>query len=96
MDMGDITERTEGKRTGFNVKIIWRNRVAPTLVSGSSYIRGDDKTWAIDEDFRNIQTFPQDYDFGSENVKYICGMSVPPNMIANIATEIYKQWLQTT
>lgn len=96
MDMGDITERTEGKRTNFNTIIIWGNRVAPTLVSGSSYIRGDDKTWAIDEDFRNIQTFPQDYDFSSENVKYICGMSVPPNMIANIATEIYKQWLQTT
>lgn len=95
MDLADITERAEGKQIGFNTKIIWGNRVAPTLVSNSSYIRGDDRTWAIDEDFRNIQTFPQDYDFLNENVKYICGMSVPPNMMANIATEIYKQWLQT-
>ena len=48
------------------------------------------------ETIRNAQTFPQDYDFMTDsvdNVKYICGMSVPPNMMANIATEIWNQWL---
>lgn len=57
--------------------------------------RGCDGLNMSDDDCRNIQTFPQDYNFGNEDVKYICGMSVPPNMMANIATEIYKQWLIT-
>lgn len=38
-------------------------------------------------------TFPQDYNFLDIKPKYIIGMSVPPVMIAQIATEIYNQWL---
>ena len=37
--------------------------------------------------------FPQDYDFGTQKPEYICGMSVPPIMIAQIATQVYEQWL---
>ena len=44
-------------------------------------------------DHINVQTFPQDYDFMGNNVQYVCGMSVPPNMMANIAMEVWKQWL---
>ena len=36
-------------------------------------------------------TFPLDYQ--CKDPSYICGMSVPPVMVARIATEIYKQWL---
>lgn len=93
LNFADIRMRAEGKRSNFSIKIVWDNLVAPTLVSGSDFLRATDKTWYSDEDSRNISTFPQDYDFGSEDVKYICGMSVPPNMMANIAAEIYKQWL---
>lgn len=38
-------------------------------------------------------SFPLDFNFLNNDIKYICGMSVPPIMIANIAYEIYKQWL---
>ncbi len=38
-------------------------------------------------------TFPLDYDFGKQKVKYVCGMSVPPVMVAKIACQIYDQWL---
>ena len=38
-------------------------------------------------------SFPLDYDFNNNKPHYICGMSVPPLMIANIASEVYKQWL---
>lgn len=41
----------------------------------------------------HISTFPIDYDFKTNKSFYICGMSVPPVMTANIATEIYSQWL---
>ena len=39
------------------------------------------------------QTYPIDYDFLSNDCNYICGMSVPPVMIAQIATRIKEQWL---
>lgn len=42
-------------------------------------------------------SFPTDYNFGhgkSKNkVAYLIGMSVPPVMVAQIATEIWNQWL---
>ena len=38
-------------------------------------------------------SFPNDYNFVDNNPKYICGMSVPPVMMAQIAHEIYKQWI---
>ena len=94
LDFGDIRMRDEGKHSNFSTKIVWDNIIAPTLVSGSDFLRGYDKKWYSDSDCINISTFPQDYDFKNQNVKYICGMSVPPNMMANIATKIYKQWLK--
>jgi DNA (cytosine-5)-methyltransferase 1 len=38
-------------------------------------------------------TYPQDYNFIDNKEQYLIGMSVPPVMTANIATEIYNQWL---
>lgn len=69
------------------------HQVAPTITSGGYFFRFCDRTLLSDEDFRNIQSFPQDYNFKKQNAQYVCGMSVPPNMMANIATEIYEQWL---
>ena len=82
------------KETAFNSMILRDEDVAPTICSGGCYLRFCDKTYLGDEDFRNVQTFPQDYDFCGANVQYVCGMSVPPNMMAHIATAIYEQWLK--
>ena len=30
---------------------------------------------------------------GKEQPWYVCGMSVPPVMMANVASNIYEQWL---
>jgi DNA (cytosine-5)-methyltransferase 1 len=38
-------------------------------------------------------TYPSDYNFLKNKPKYLIGMSVPPVMTAQIATEIYNQWL---
>ena len=38
-------------------------------------------------------SFPEDYDFCGNPEKTIIGMSVPPLMIAKIATRIWEQWL---
>ena len=90
----DIKKRIYKKEGNFN-DIIYRDcDVARTLTASGQAIRAFDKCWLSDDDCRNMSTFPQDYDFGNESAKYICGMSVPPNMMANIASELYKQWLK--
>ncbi len=38
-------------------------------------------------------TFPIDYNFSVMKEKYLIGMSVPPVMVAQIATQIWEQWL---
>ena len=88
-----ITERTEGKVSSFNTKIIHDDMVALTTTGGGTFIRAADKSYLSDGDFRNIAAFPQDYDFCGNPPQYVCGMSVPPNMMANIATQIWHQWL---
>ena len=45
-------------------------------------------------DYMATQTFPQDYDFLDQAPQYICGMSVPPVMMAQIAGAVYEQWLK--
>ena len=47
-----------------------------------------------DKDIISCQTFPQDYDFMDQSVQYICGMSVPPVMMAKISEQVYRQWLK--
>lgn len=91
----DAMRRLTGEKGKFfSQQIIQDGQVAPTLTSAGEYYRFYDRLKLTDEDLRNIQTFPQDYNFKKCGVQYVCGMSVPPNMMANIATEIYEQWLR--
>lgn len=38
-------------------------------------------------------SFPTDYNTMGQQTHYICGMSVPPLMVARVANEIWEQWL---
>ena len=92
--IADVYARyNHGKHKYFNTMILDDDLVAPTVTSGGEMYRFFDRKKCTDEDYRNLQTFPQDYDFCGNSAKYVCGMSVPPNMMANIATEVYNQWL---
>ena len=93
-NLGDINRRYRNNQNQFNSALIKDEDVAPTLVSGAVAFRYADAEKLSDQDMINIQTFPQDYNFGREPVQYVCGMSVPPVMMANIATEVYEQWLR--
>ena len=88
--MQDVLIRTTGEKKYYGQIILSDERVAQCITSGGMFFRLCDRTKLRDEDFRNVQTFPQDYDFMGENVQYVCGMSVPPNMMANVATEIWE------
>ncbi|TGY80011.1 DNA cytosine methyltransferase [Lepagella muris] len=71
--------------------------VHPTLIAGyrakASPMPDWGKQWLSTSDICKISSFPQDYDFGTQKPEYVCGMSVPPLMIAQIATQVYEQWL---
>lgn len=91
-----VNERLGKKGSMFNQCIVWDNDVAPTMTAGTIPFRGCDKTYFTVNDIKSVQTFPRDYNFvnnSANNVQYMCGMSVPPNMMAHIATEVWKQWL---
>lgn len=93
--VGDVYARyNHGKIKYFDSNILHDEDVCSTLTSGGDNYRFADRLKCSDDDYRNMQTFPQDYDFDGNSVKYVCGMSVPPNMMANIATEVYEQWLK--
>lgn len=91
----DTAARLTGDKSRYYSHIILHDeRVAPCITSAGSYWRFCDKTKATREDIIRCQTFPADYDFRNQDVQYVCGMSVPPNMMANVALEIYEQWLK--
>ena len=93
-DYGDIKKRTEGKISLFSTKILHNEKVVNTIVSGSDYILFDQPRKPNTNEFCQIGTFPLDYNFKKIEPKYLIGMSVPPVMTAQIATEIYLQWFK--
>lgn len=90
--LSDISKRVRGRDNCFSQRIDWDDDVASTNVSGAQSYRGYDGMQYCAGDKINIQTFPQDYDFCGQEVNFITGMSVPPVMMAQVASEVYRQW----
>ncbi len=93
-NFGDICLRTEKKQKSFGRVLIKKNDYAPTIVSGNQYIYFDEFKEISNQDIQQIGTYPLDYNFKKIESKYLIGMSVPPVMTAQIATEIYNQWFK--
>ena len=83
--------KQRGRSSFFNYCFVYDDQVAPTLTAHCNNIRWDSKTRLSKKDVVSISTFPQDFDFLSDNldnITYVCGMSVPPIMIKRIATNL--------
>lgn len=94
-NLSDVAKRIAGtKNKYFTTYIVWDEDVCVTVTAGHRHVRGYDKAWMSDLDIIRAQSFPKDYDFCGNDPCYVCGMSVPPNMMANIAVEVYDQWLK--
>ena len=91
--LSDINLRLFHKASLFNNQIIRDNDIACTLTASAVHYRDFDGLSLSYEDIRNCSTFPQDYDFLGKSPQFICGMCVPPNMMANLADSLWKQWL---
>lgn len=94
--LSDIRVRNGLSGGQFNCMLCWEKDVLPTLAAKLEYYDPIERTKLSKETIRNSQTFPQDYDFGSDlagNVCYICGMSVPPVMIKRLVTRLIESGL---
>ena len=94
-DYGYILKRLNGKESNWNSKFIYDNEVCMTIIStsGSKLIAVAEPKHLSKKELQICGTFPMDYNFKSVDTKYLIGMSVPPVMTAQIAHQIYLQWL---
>lgn len=89
----DINKRVRKTGSGFTSPINHDDEPVQTITAGGYCFRMCDGLLMTDKDIISCQTFPQDYNFLNQNVQYVCGMSVPPVMMAKISEQVYRQWL---
>lgn len=89
----DVNYREHGNKNDFNSKFLYLDKVLPTITAEGSYVDCDRPQKISDVSIVLASSFPVDFDFMSKSVQQVCGISVPPLMMAKIAKEIYKQWL---
>lgn len=91
--LGDINKRVRKSESCFTSRINHDNEPANTITARGYCLRMCDGLLLTDRDIISCQTFPQDYNFMHQEVQYVCGMSVPPVMMAKISEQVYRQWL---
>lgn len=91
--IADTLVRLGQKYSMFGHRIIDEDDIVPTILGGHRDIWLRNGNGISKGDMISSQTFPQDYDFGTDSygtVEYICGMSVPPIMIKRIVTRLIE------
>jgi DNA (cytosine-5)-methyltransferase 1 len=96
-DYGYILKRIKGKESNWNSKFIYDNEVCQTITStsGSKLISANESKHLSKDELKMCGSYPLDYNFKKIEPKYLIGMSVPPVMTAQVAHQIYLQWLKT-
>lgn len=97
-DLTDVVMRLEKRCSLFSYAILNDNKMFVTITAGGSCppMRRIEMEYCSIDDIIHAQTFPEDYDFIKKtmhNVRYICGMSVPPVMIKRIMQRLIEQGL---
>lgn len=93
-DLGEVCLRLTGKQNYFGSKLQHPLKVSNTIVASSSspLLHSSKPYYVSDIEICQIGTYPLDYNFKSIDPKYLIGMSVPPVMTAQIASQIAYQW----
>ena len=89
--MQDVSVRVSRKDAYFSTPINHDENPVHTITASGDFVRAYDRKLMSKSDIVSCQSFPQDYDFLTNKPQYVCGMSVPPVMMANIASEVYDQ-----
>lgn len=85
-----------GQANGFTDNLVSSNDVCPTITSGGKFICKQFPRWFNTSEYCSCGSYPQDYNFIDFDCQYLIGMSVPPVMTAQIANQIWIQWLSKT
>jgi DNA (cytosine-5)-methyltransferase 1 len=91
--MGDIVNRLEKRLSMLAVMLINNEDVAPTFTRQDRTILYEEYRSINRNEACMIQSYPQDYNFITKQWGYLIGMSVPPVMTAQVAKQVYEQWL---
>jgi DNA (cytosine-5)-methyltransferase 1 len=94
----DNIKEGESSNKYFQFSRIDRNRVPSTITtsqskSGACQVHPYIKRFFNNNELCLIGSFPLDYNFINNKCSYIIGMSVPPVMTAQVAKQLYEQWL---
>lgn len=82
----------------FSYTKVHRDRPSPTICGGGKQVVVS-LMHPVQERFLNnneviaISSFPTDYNYLGQRPSYLCSMSVPPVMMAQVATRIHREWL---
>jgi len=90
---GDITKRINGSGSCFSDVFAKDNKPLPTITSGGGMYDFDTGHFISEDSFKKGGSYPLDYNFLKNKPAYLIGMSVPPVMTAQIAKQVYEQWL---
>jgi len=96
---GDLDFSVSSARMGknpnaqFQYKYLYMNKVANTITAGEQCVLFDQPRYRNFDELCECGTYPKDYNFIKNKPEYLIGMSVPPVMTAQIATEVYNQWI---
>lgn len=85
--------RLKGKQDFFAYKLTYADSVPLTVLSNDNVIVFGQSRYRNFDELLLCGSYPSDYDFHKNKPEYLIGMSVPPVMVAQIATEIWNQWL---
>ena len=96
-DISQSKARVPGmKVTDMNTFYVYDDKVCQTLTAKGKHccLLFSKPIRLSKSEFCNIGSFPQDYNFPNSKWGYLIGMSVPPVMTAQVAIEVYNQWLK--
>lgn len=89
---GKAFSEAHPKGSYFNEVKAHPDRALPTLrASGLPYDYKEERT-LFNKEVKMAGSYPLDYDFKKQRPIYLVGMSVPPIMTAQLATQIKEQW----
>lgn len=93
--LSDAKKLAGMKESNFNCKFMFLNKPLSTITANGyhSFIHHEKPIYISEHEMKCGGSYPLDYDFVSNPWYYLIGMSVPPVMTAQIASNIYDQWL---
>jgi DNA (cytosine-5)-methyltransferase 1 len=85
--------RLRGGSAFFNQALVYEDKVCSTVLGQEKQFCFSEKRRLSNNECMLIGSYPLDYNFKGLEPKYLIGMSVPPIMTAQIAHQIWLQWL---